>query len=57
VTSGLELRLAEIVVALRKNRGEGNLTLLIPETGDFVAILKIDDQEARGLAELLGRSR
>ena len=53
----LELRLAAIVVALRKDHGEGNLTLRVPETGDFIAILQIDDDEARDLADLLGRSR
>ena len=51
----LELRLAEVVVALRKDHGEGNLTLRVPETGDFIAILQISDDEARGLADLLGR--
>ena len=51
----LELRLAAIVVALRKDHGEGNLTLRVPETGDFIAILQIDDDEARDLADLLGR--
>jgi hypothetical protein len=51
----LELRLIEVVVALRKEHGEGNMTLRVPDTGDFIAILQIDDDEARGLADLLGR--
>ncbi len=45
----------EVVVALRKDHGEGNMTLRVPDTGDFIAILQIDDDDARGLADLLGR--
>jgi len=49
----LEHQLAEVVVALRRYDADRNLTLRIPETGDFVAILRVDEQEARELAELL----
>jgi hypothetical protein len=49
----LEQTLGEAVVALRKLCGDGNLTVRVPETGDFVAILQIDEQEATELAELL----
>jgi hypothetical protein len=53
----LELMLAEVVVALRRYCGGGNLTFRIPQTGDFVAILTIDDVEAADLAKLLGANR
>lgn len=49
----LELMLAEVVVALREHCAEGNITVRIPKTGDLVAILKVDDQEAVDLAKLL----
>ena len=49
----LEQTLAEVVVTLRRYEAERNLTVRIPETGDFVAILRVDEQEARDLAEML----
>lgn len=44
-------------MALRKNHGEGNLKLRVPETGGFIPISQIDDDQARDLAELLGPMR
>jgi hypothetical protein len=49
----LEQMLAEVVVTLRRYEAERNLTLRVPQTGDFVAILRVDEHEARELAELL----
>jgi len=49
----LEQKLKEIVVALRKQCGPGNLTLHVPESGDFVAILQIDESDASDLAATL----
>jgi hypothetical protein len=49
----LEQMLAEVVVALREHCGDGNLTLRIPTTGDFVVITQVEDQEAEDLARLL----
>jgi len=49
----LEQKLAEVVVELRRYDAERNLTVRIPETGDFVAILRVGEEEARELAELL----
>jgi len=51
----LELKLAEVVVALREHCPDGNITLRVLETGDIVAILKVDDDEAADLAKLLGQ--
>jgi hypothetical protein len=53
----LEQMLGEVVAALRMHCGEGNLTVRVPQTGDFVAILQIDEQEARDLEEMLRRYR
>jgi hypothetical protein len=53
----LEQMLGEVVAALREQCGEGNLTVQLPETGDFVAILQIEAQEAKELAQLLSRPR
>jgi hypothetical protein len=50
----LESRMAEAVRALRQHQAKGNITLHVSETGDFVAILQIDQQEADQLAEMLG---
>ena len=51
----LEQSLGEVVRALRDQCRVGNLTFRVPETGDFVAILQISDQEARDLGEMLSR--
>jgi len=51
----LEQSLGEVVRALREHFPVGNLTFRVPETGDFVAILPVSDQEARDLAEMLRR--
>jgi hypothetical protein len=53
----LEMMLKEVVLAIRADRGDGNITLRIPESGDFVAILRVDDVEAHALTELLGSGR
>jgi hypothetical protein len=53
----LEQRVREAVIALREECDDANVTLQIAETGDFVAILRIDGQEAEELGELLGRMR
>jgi hypothetical protein len=50
----LELMLAKVVAALREHCPEGNLTFRVRETGDLVAVLQIDDEEASDLARLLG---
>jgi len=51
----LEQSLGEVVRALREHFPVGNLTFRVPETGDFVAILPVSNQEARDLAEMLRR--
>ena len=45
--------LAKVVAALREQCPEGNLTFRVPETGDLVAVLQIDDEEASELSRLL----
>ena len=50
----LETMLAKVVAALREQSPEGNLTFRVPETGDLVAVLQLDDEEASDLARLLG---
>ena len=52
----LEQSLGDVVRALREHCSVGNLTFRVPETGDFVAILQVSDQEAKDLGEMLRRS-
>ncbi len=49
----LELQLAEVVIQLRKHHGEGNMTLRVPDTGDFVAVLQITLAETQQLEAML----
>ena len=49
-----EQKIRGAVVALRQHCPHGNIALRVLETGDLVAILRVDDQEASELATLLG---
>ena len=53
----MEMMLKEVVLALRAEDGEGNITLRIPETGDLIAVLQVDDDQAAALSEMLRRNR
>ena len=53
----IEQVLKSVVMVLRKELGEGNLVLRVPGTGDLVAILPVDEQQAEDLQTLLGRAR
>jgi hypothetical protein len=50
----LERKLADIVEALREHCPDGNITLRVIHTGDLVAVLRLPDDEAQALAEMLG---
>ena len=49
----LEDTLREVVSALRAYDSDGNLLVRVHQTGDSVAILKIDDRDAGELASML----
>ena len=51
----LEERLKEIVLALRAEQESGNITVQVPETSDFIAILRVDPDEAKELQAMLSR--
>ena len=49
----LERKLREVVSGLRALDSEGNLIVRVPETGDSVAILKINEEDAAALVLML----
>jgi hypothetical protein len=49
----LEKQLVDAIVALRGLRPGVNITLRVRETGDFVAVLPLDEHESSELAEML----
>ena len=51
----LEEKLKKIVLALRAEQASGNITVLMPETSDFIAILRVDPDEAKDLQAMLSR--
>lgn len=51
----IEQVLKGVVVALRNALGEGNIVVRVPDTGDIVAILPVNDQQAADLEQLLRR--
>ena len=53
----LEGRLKEVVLALRADQDFGNITVQMPETGDFVAILRVGPEEAKDLQAMLSTRR
>jgi hypothetical protein len=52
----LDGQLGEAALALRSHCGPGNLTLHLPEAGELVAVLPVNDEEAKDLMTLLGGS-
>ena len=50
----LENRLGEVALALREHCGPGNITVHLSEAGELVAILPVEEEEAKDLKELLG---
>ena len=43
----LEKRLLDAVRSLRELQAEGNITVSDPSSGDFVAVLQVDEHEAK----------
>ena len=45
--------LKEVVLALRREYGQGNIALRIAETGDLVAVLQVEDLRHRAVGDLV----